>query len=1024
MRKTNEQLEEEAREAEAMRKAREDWDLNITELDADRLGKAVHGSTYTNPELTASLGLSGVDVATQMVHQLNAQKLREEFKYKPSLESRFDLNKNDPIIYWSSSQRPMKFSKLLQMPEIQKMDPEFAYPALNMVYENPSIGIENAFREDEATEGMFDARYKEIKTTVDPLDPKTYKLINEGKIKEYRGKFYKKVGNAASATPGASWHQYGKAIDYMNNTKLAAQLVDEYGMRRVTSTGESWHFQQEGLPDGFRVLAFMQNRYGLDVLNNRLPQAALDYINDNFSSNSPYHPEQILDNIDKLVGYKPINKKYGTIENPIVEGVGVVPTFLGVNPAGRQNFATPEKSPEVVDLTEEETDSVSTLAGVGMTPGGKIPSKKQPINIGQAFDYGIAAQEIVRQIRQQGESEYGLPDLFAYEKMKAKSLMSRMQLPQDDPDWVKIIDPEGTWRSIKIPEKINDATELLGMDEATVLKILLANGWEEWNKIPGINDRSLYKDGEELTPSTSDSERGLTAGNFEMLRRKFPTLRTMWDIFLKMEEDQKNNIPFLQSATAELGMVSQAVKTAFSVPKNIISFIAPDTLGIPGVAAAGPIPLQINLEKGGDFAIGAARAATVGFVSAAQFGKNFLEWRMTTPNVGGPYISTTIPVYDEQSLDSFRQLVFESNIITQIAKQALKDPTEIDLGRGFFPEGQIMQKSREIHDAALPKLSGNKTWTFGGQLIEPFVAEGYIDREGIIANVISGIADATFTVATDIGVYADPVRFLMKKFNLTMKGATTVITDGRQADIIRDAWAAQRKAKGLPTVIQDPIEMVFDPTTGTFVRGVAAEADEIPRFAGMLPPGAVLPDEAEKVARELADRAIAGKDLSILDSPPAPVPYRPPSNTLAGYKQNLGVVDDGSGVLRINPLDIDNMPNYADGQRALKKLASFKNVGELWDAFIGNIPIGVAVQIQDYVDEARLLGKEPDLKQVHKILVDGVMTADPLYAVQTTPGVLKQYVNQTGKSIAQFGSGMTRQMASMPGSTFFSLTIH
>jgi hypothetical protein len=1017
MRKTNEELEQEKREAEALRKAREEWDFNLVESTADILGKAVHGAKYTNPQLTASLGLSGVEVNTQAVHQLNANKLRQEFKYAPSLESRFDLDKNDPIIYWSSSQRPMKFSKLLQMPEIQKMDPEFAFSALNMVYENPSIGIENAFREDETSEKMFYERYEEIKTSVDPLDPDTYKQINKGNIREYRGKFYKiKPGQSPAAVPGASWHQYGKAIDYMNDTKLAAQLKEEYGLRQVTSTNETWHFQPEGVPDGFRVLAFMQNRYGLDVLNNELPKAALDYINDNFSSNSPYHPEQILENMDKLVGYKPINKKYGTIENPIIEDVGVMPTFLGVNPAGGQNFATPEKQSGV----QPEEKDFETTAGLGMSPGGKTPSKKKPVfQQNPVFDYAIAAQEVVKQIRANGESEYGLPDLFAYEKMKAKSLMSRMQLPQDDPDWVNIVDPDGVWRNTKIPAKVNDARELLEMDEVQVIKILLSNGWEEWNKIPGINERSLYKDGKELKPSTSDSQRGLTAGNFEMIRRKFPTVSRMWDMFIQMEE-QQNQPSFMQAATAELGMVTQAVKTAFNVPKSIISFLAPDTIGIPGVASIGPVPLRIDLEKGGDLAIGTARAASVGFVSAAQFGKNLIEWRMTTPSVGGPYMVTTIPVYNDESLENFKKLVFEGNVITQIAKQALKDPSEIDLGRGFFPEGEIMRRAIEAHDAGLPKLSGGQTWTFGQSLIEPFVKEGYIDRDGWMASVFSGIADATFTVGTDIGVWVDPVKALMKTFNLTMKGATTVITNGRQVDIIRDAWAAERRAKGLPTVIQEPIEMVFNPQTGTWMRGIPTEADDIPRFAGMLPPGSQLPDEAEAVARELADQAVAGKDLATLDSPPSPVPYRPPSNTLAGYKQNLGIVDDGTGVLRINPLDIDNMPNYADGRRALNKLTSFKNVGELWDSFIGNIPIGVAVQIQDYVDEARRLGQEPDIKEVHKILVDGVLTGDPLYGVATTPGVMKQYVNQTGKSIAQFGSGFTRQMASMPGSTFFS----
>ena len=735
MRKTPEQLEQEAREAQAIRQARQDWDATLTEDDADRLGKAVYGSTFTNPELTASLGLTGVDIATQMVHNMNAQKLRQEFKYSPP------------------------------------------------------------------------------------------------------------------------------------------------------------------------------------------------------------------------------------------ENIGVTPSGKPVQPVGQQ-----------------QNDSSI------------IP------------DFSRIAENIRASIKKSGISEYGLGDLFSYQQMKNKSVMSRMQLPQDDPDWVNEVDPEGIWRNLEIPTKVNDASEILNMSEAQAVKYMIWNGWQAWNEIPNINQRSMFKDGKEIPGKE---------GNFDLIRAKFPAVRQMWD-FLLQAESEANKPSFMQAATAELGMLKKPISAAFNVPFSFLGWVAPDVIKIPGTASSiGPIPLQVDLTKVGDVARGTVRGAMVGFVSAAQFGKNMLEWKMTTGDYGGTSFTTGIPVFNEESLENFKKLVIEGNIITQIANQALKDPSKIDLGSGFFPEGDLMRRAREAHDAGLPKLSQGQTWTFGQAYLDPFIQEGYIDPDGYIADVFSGIADAVFTVGTDIGAWVDPVQAIMRKFNLTKIAASKII-EGRQADIIRDQWATTRSAKNLPTVISDTIDMTYDPVTQTWRMGGTADAFEVPRFAGMLPAGSQLPEEAERIARELADKAMEGKSLAALDTPPAPVPYVPPSNTLAGYKQSIGIIDDGSGILRMNPMAIDDMPNYADGQRALNKLASFNNAGELWDYFLGKVPIGVAVQIQDYVDAARKAGIDPDIKEVHKLLVDGVRSADPLYAVQTPPGVLKQAINQTGANIARWASGGTRQFGTMPGSTFFS----
>ena len=73
MRQTIQQLESIGREQEILRKKQEEYALRFGPEHADRLGKATVGGAYTNPELTASIGLSDVPIDPQQVH-INSQK--------------------------------------------------------------------------------------------------------------------------------------------------------------------------------------------------------------------------------------------------------------------------------------------------------------------------------------------------------------------------------------------------------------------------------------------------------------------------------------------------------------------------------------------------------------------------------------------------------------------------------------------------------------------------------------------------------------------------------------------------------------------------------------------------------------------------------------------------------------------------------------------------------------------------------------------------------------------------------------
>lgn len=233
----------------------------------------------------------------------------------------------DPLVPWGYSPptktKPDKFGRirLSQIPNdplFKALDPAFAANVLRMITENPTIGIAESARTEKGVTDLFFKRYRPTKENLDVNDPKIYKAFSEGKYKEYNGKIYKLVNGSAAAVPGASYHSRGFAFDMAGDTGLAGKIVDKYNINQVLSTNENWHFQPMGSPDGFRVIKFLRDNYGYDLVNKPLPKNALDYINKNFSSNAPSHPAHVLDNIEKLlkVGRYAVGGKKGKQYGP------------------------------------------------------------------------------------------------------------------------------------------------------------------------------------------------------------------------------------------------------------------------------------------------------------------------------------------------------------------------------------------------------------------------------------------------------------------------------------------------------------------------------------------------------------------------------------------------------------------------------------------------------------------------------------------------------------------------------------
>ena len=88
MKQTIQQLEAEARAEELLRQKKEQYPYQLTADHAERLAQVVPGSYYTNPEITASLGLSNIPIDASQVH-INSQK--QALNANEALQNRNEL---------------------------------------------------------------------------------------------------------------------------------------------------------------------------------------------------------------------------------------------------------------------------------------------------------------------------------------------------------------------------------------------------------------------------------------------------------------------------------------------------------------------------------------------------------------------------------------------------------------------------------------------------------------------------------------------------------------------------------------------------------------------------------------------------------------------------------------------------------------------------------------------------------------------------------------------------------------------
>ena len=575
------------------------------------------------------------------------------------------------------------------------------------------------------------------------------------------------------------------------------------------------------------------------------------------------------------------------------------------------------------------------------------------------------------------------------------------------PDWWDEVDPTWenglNWRSIPVPE-IKDASELMNLQEVQVVKLYLSKTQEEWDAIPGM-----------IAKGTVDME-GNRTGKFDAridLPAKFKVLDNLMTARAALTNPdltagEKFAATLIEDFKFGVSSTGAVLGGVLGTPFKIAGFFAPDHIGPAGgieIESAGiTIPTRISIKDiVGKPVRATSKTIATGFLASAQALKNTIEYRLT--HQSGSIGTFTIPM---DNWEDYQKTVIEGNILTQIVKQAVTEGS-LDVGGGFFPEGKALEEARKAHDAGLPKIAG-KTWTLGRYATEPLIQEGYIDRNGYIASVFSGIVDGVFTIGTDISTYSNPVKSLMGKFNLERRAATTLL-EGRAADLVYEQWRKERAAAGLSTEAKEIIDMPW---------GTVEDTGVVKEYFGMLPAGSKLPDDAEAAARAMANETIGGQSLVHLDSPPSIVPYKAPGTSIESIKESFGLVNTADGKWRFQPEYIDQMPFTRDGKITLDKLSSFTNAGELYDYFLGNIPVGLAVKIQDTVDAARKANKAVNIREIHAILKEGVMSGDPFYNIREVPGVMKSWATQTGQRIAQWSSGSTRQFAMMPNSTFFS----
>jgi len=576
------------------------------------------------------------------------------------------------------------------------------------------------------------------------------------------------------------------------------------------------------------------------------------------------------------------------------------------------------------------------------------------------------------------------------------------------PSWYDKVDPDGFWRKLPVPSQVSHARDILNLTEPQALKFMLSMPYEDFMKIPGMKTADKAQD---LDPTIKPGDKRYgewIPSNFDAQKEfgaKFQYFNDAWTARSGYHEMTKG-----ERLKANVGMVAETAGKIVAAPFRAASYITPDRIGYGGIDI-------MNFTQIGDVTRQGIKGAGIVYEGARQVYKNMADFYATHPNMipvasdSGYFLpDERTPEQIEKDKTDFFNLMVHGNVITQIAKQIKTNHDKVNIGGGFFPEGTALEDAMTARDNALPKING-KSYTQGNDIVNRLVKEGYIDKDGYWATFISGAWDAATTVVTDptmIGL--DPVAGVMKKFGVNRVTAGSIV-DARLAEKVEAGIVEQEKLRGLR-----------NPNRPSVIEGylVGEVPEEVATATRALPPGTVLTPEAE-AATDAAALEILGRHTPDNIHEALPIVYKEDQTLPEIRKRNFGVTTLPGGRQVANIYAIEAMPYTADGVKTLQTLASFENAGALFDGMLGNIPPGLAVQIQDYVLEMKRLRNPVDIHEIHRMVMDGWKNGDPMYNTgMWVPSVRAQTFNQTGTAIAQAFSGATRQLASMPNSLFFS----
>ncbi len=205
--------------------------------------------------------------------------------------------------------KKISIAELVATEEFRSLHPAFAENLLEMIRDNPSIGISpgGADRPEENVRALFYKNYKPLDKAVSfeeyDSNPKMYDRIKKGIIKwnPEDKRWYRRTGSKTYAVPGASWHTGGYAIDLYGNTELAGKISEKYNITQVRSTGETWHFQPSGVPTSKRMYELIKERFGVDAVETPLPKEILSWLDSEVASNVPRQPERVMKKLSTMV---------------------------------------------------------------------------------------------------------------------------------------------------------------------------------------------------------------------------------------------------------------------------------------------------------------------------------------------------------------------------------------------------------------------------------------------------------------------------------------------------------------------------------------------------------------------------------------------------------------------------------------------------------------------------------------------------------------------------------------------------